>query len=1253
MADGTVIFETDLDGSGFEKGVSSLGTIAKTGAAAAVAAFATIGTALAAASVYAINVGMDFESSMSKVSAISGATGDDFTALENKAKDLGATTQFSASQAADALSYMALAGWDTQEMLSGIDGVMSLAAASGLDLATASDIVTDTMSAFQMEASRAGEAADIFAAASANSNTSVEQLSEAMKHAGAAANAAGMDLAQTSTVLGIFADSGLKGSMAGTTFTSMLTDMKNSAQDGAIAIGDTSVALYDASGNMRDVGAVMADVEVATQGMTTAQRDAALGAIFGTEAMKGVNIMLATGSERYNQLESAIYSSEGAAAKMADTMNDNLKGKMTILESSTEALGIAFYEKLENPLKKAADAGINSINDLTNSMTNGALSGAVETISQGFGSLIETITDVAADGIPILINGFALIIDNSGLIIAALTGVATAFGVMKAAAGISTIVQGLQAASAAAALYGAATSAAAAGSAAAASAEVFLASAMSAKSIIVGVLTGKISLVTAAQWAWNAAMTANPIGLVAAAIGLLVAGLGVLYVATQDQNTLTDEQISRTDKLTSSTNELTSSIESSVAAREKSLENVTLEAEQAEMLAEKIYDLADKQNKTSAEQTYLNQMIEEFNQLVPEANLQLDEQTGALSRTKDETYALIDAVRQHAQEEAIAAAMVENAKAQLEVKMQMRQAQEDLNTTLAEYKTELGDLNPAIGEGANIYAKYEDAILEAESAMNDLSESSADLNQEATDLENLSLDPSGWEEYGNASETALDDALMSIDEFKAQAPEKVNGASYLMGINYSSGISSIPSDTASTFDSATEAASTGAANMGTGVNLALQGMVTGAKEKGTEAANGVAENIAAGAGGAQAAGTALAAGANIGISPLPSDFSQTGTESGQNLAKSIGNENGNVQTNSTMLKDTAKTSTDPLPGIFSKTGTESGQNLAQKIRDEDSNVRTSSTLLKDTAQNSTDPLPGIFSNTGTESGQNLASKIGAENGNVQNNATMLKDTAQSSTDPLPGIFANTGSSSGQNLASNIGAQNGSVQSNASMLNSTAESSVSGLPGSFGSTGSSSGYNLGSGIGSQSGHVSGNSSSIRAGAENALSGMSGAAYSSGTSFGQGLANGIRSMISAVASAAAAIANAASSAVDTVLSIFSPSRVAFASGGYFGEGFELGILDRVKSVSAASKKLANAASSELSSNIKTSVELESANLTGNITEASALKLLNAIPQIITNNTTNTPTEIVNINQPVATLSDAYREAKIKRKEDSFGQ
>lgn len=294
----------------------------------------------------ALNTGVKFGDSMSKVAALSGATGDEMLKLEEVAREMGATTRYSASEAADGLGYMALAGWDVEEMTAALPGVLALATAGQMDLAAASDVVTDMMSMFGMEADEATRASDVFAAAQANSNLNVDQLSEALIKSGPTAASLGHTLEDTSAILGVFANQGLKGSAAGTALDAMFRDIQNSAEGGAIEIGKTAVAVYDAEGNFRNMADIMVDVEKATEGMTDEQRRNALSAVFQQQSMRGVNMVLAEGTDGLMDLQGELYDSTGAADEMAAIMEDNLGGSLRELKSMMEEVSIQLFEQL-------------------------------------------------------------------------------------------------------------------------------------------------------------------------------------------------------------------------------------------------------------------------------------------------------------------------------------------------------------------------------------------------------------------------------------------------------------------------------------------------------------------------------------------------------------------------------------------------------------------------------------------------------------------------------------------------------------------------------------------------------------------------------------------------------------------------------------------------------------------------------------------------------------------------------------------
>lgn len=299
----------------------------------------------------AVKTTATFDASMSRVQALSGATGDEFDILRNKAIEMGSKTAFSASESADALSYMALAGWDTQQMVSGLPGVLDLAASSQMDLAQASDMVTDFLTAFGLEAKDATNMANEMAYAQSHSNTTTQQLGEAFGNCAAQMHTAGQTMETTTALLEAMANQGLKGSEAGTALSAVMRDITQKMENGAIAIGDTSVAVMDQDGNFRNLIDIMADVEKATEGMGSAEKSAALMQTFTARSIKGVSMALTEGSESLYSYESALNSVDGVAGDMAEGMLNNLNGQLTILKSNVETLLIQIGDILMPKIK--------------------------------------------------------------------------------------------------------------------------------------------------------------------------------------------------------------------------------------------------------------------------------------------------------------------------------------------------------------------------------------------------------------------------------------------------------------------------------------------------------------------------------------------------------------------------------------------------------------------------------------------------------------------------------------------------------------------------------------------------------------------------------------------------------------------------------------------------------------------------------------------------------------------------------------
>lgn len=318
----------------------------------------------------AVKTAADFDSAMSRVAAVSGATGSDFDKLRDKAREMGAKTKFSATEAADAMNYMAMAGWKTEDMLSGIEGVMYLAAASGEDLATTSDIVTDALTAFGLTAGDSGHFADVLAAASSNANTNVSMMGETFKYCAPVAGALGFSVEDTAEAIGLMGNAGIKASQAGTSMRSIMTNLTGDVKLSGAAIGDVTIATTNADGSMRSLSAILADCRGAFAGMTEAEKANNAEALVGKNAMSGFLALMNAAPEDIAKVSGAVNNCKDAAKNMADTMQDNLEGQLTILKSQLQELAISFGDLLM-PAVRSIVSGLQGMVDVLNAMPDG------------------------------------------------------------------------------------------------------------------------------------------------------------------------------------------------------------------------------------------------------------------------------------------------------------------------------------------------------------------------------------------------------------------------------------------------------------------------------------------------------------------------------------------------------------------------------------------------------------------------------------------------------------------------------------------------------------------------------------------------------------------------------------------------------------------------------------------------------------------------------------------------------------------
>lgn len=294
----------------------------------------------------AVKTGADFDAAMSKVAAVSGATGDDLQALRDKAREMGSQTKFSASEAAEAMNYMAMAGWKTEDMLSGIEGIMNLAAASGEDLATTSDIVTDALTAFGLTAADSAHFADVLAAASSNANTNVSMMGETFKYAAPVAGSLGFSVEDTAEAIGLMANAGIKSTQAGTSLRSIMTALAGEVKFCGESIGEVEIQTTNADGSMRELSDILADCRIAFSELSESEQASAAQALVGKNAMSGFLALMNAAPADIDKLSGAISNCDGTSLSMAETMQDNLAGQLTILKSQLEELAISFSDIL-------------------------------------------------------------------------------------------------------------------------------------------------------------------------------------------------------------------------------------------------------------------------------------------------------------------------------------------------------------------------------------------------------------------------------------------------------------------------------------------------------------------------------------------------------------------------------------------------------------------------------------------------------------------------------------------------------------------------------------------------------------------------------------------------------------------------------------------------------------------------------------------------------------------------------------------
>ena len=666
------------------------------------------GAGAVAAGTAAINAGKSFEAGMSEVKAISGASAREFEALTDKVKEMGATTKFSATQASEGLKYMAMAGWNSQQMIDGLPGVMNLAAASGEDLGTVSDIVTDALTAMGLKASDSAHFADVLATAASSSNTNVAMMGETFKYAAPVAKyaapvagALGYNIEDLAQAIGLMGNAGIKSSQAGTSLRSILTRLAKPPKDCANAMEDYGISIKNSDGSMKSLMEVMENMRDSLQGLPKDEQSAAAAALGGQEAMSGLLAIVNASESDFDNLSKAIDNASGAAQDQADIMNDNLQGALYELGSAAESAGIELYDNIKDPAEKAVRAAATEIRSLSTTIKDNGIEAIIpEKTITTVKNLGTTAKAVGAGGLKVLGGAAQFAGENIQTVLpiaASLLTVIKGYTVVKT---ISTAFAETQVA-----MAGASTG-------------------MTILGTVVKLFTGEALAATTATGLLSGAIgvLANPIALAVVAGGALTAGM-VAYTLTQKKSTTEADKFAQScRKLKKEQDEVASSIRSMHKENAKNVNDVKTQGVQADNLLSKLKSLISVREKDAGTKQQIKSTVQQLNDILPDLNLQYDEQKDKLNQSTAAIKRNIQALKEQAMAKAYQSGMESAAEKVAEAEVANQNATEKYTEALekknaAQEKFDKLEKEKGLGSGNKELAKAAEDLIEYEKSL--------------------------------------------------------------------------------------------------------------------------------------------------------------------------------------------------------------------------------------------------------------------------------------------------------------------------------------------------------------------------------------------------------------------------------------------------------------------------------------------------------------------------------------------------------
>ena len=730
---------------------------------------AATGAGAVAAGTAAINAGKSFEAGMGEVQAISGASRKDLEGLTNKAKEMGATTKFSATQASEGLKYMAMAGWNSQQMIDGLPGVMNLAAASGEDLGTVSDIVTDALTAMGLKAGDSAHFADVLATAASSSNTNVAMMGETFKYAAPLAGTLGYNIEDLSQAIGLMANAGIKGSQSGTSLRSILTRLASPPSDAAKAMEKYGISIKNSDGSMKSLMEVMENMRDSLQGLPEDEKAAAASALGGQEAMSGLLAIINASESDFDNLSKAIDNASGAAQDQADIMNDNLQGALYELGSAAESAGIELYDNIKNPAKKAVRAAATEIRSLSTTIKDNGIEAIIpeETITT-VKNLGTTAKAVGAGGLKVLGGAAQFAGENIQTVLpvaASLLTVVKGYTVVKT---ISTAFAETQVA-----MAGASTG-------------------MTILGTVVKLFTGEALAATTATGLLSGAIgvLANPIALAVVAGGALTAGM-VAYTLTQKKSTTEADKFAQScKKLKKEQDEVASSIRSMHKDNAKNVNDVKIQGVQADNLLSKLKSLIGVQEKDAGTKQQIKSTVQQLNDILPDLNLQYDEQKDKLNQSTAAIKRNIQALKEQAMAKAYQSGMESAAEKVAEAEVANQNATEKYTEALEkknaaqekfdklEKEKGLGSGNKELAKAAEDLMKYEKSLQTTEKALDKSEKNLNAANKELTTYSDKFTTQTNYSDFLSNLDKLAKDAGIKAKKIPETVLENIKAGNY-------------------------------------------------------------------------------------------------------------------------------------------------------------------------------------------------------------------------------------------------------------------------------------------------------------------------------------------------------------------------------------------------------------------------------------------------------------------------------------------